>query len=317
MKRISIIAVAALTLALAGCGGSNERIDLSNPLEGSSIVSASDLEAFFLYGKNDTAVLAASFSMEDTMLKLTAERGPVTIVGNGNTLSGTADCIIRLDDGCSLTLNDITLHSGSTAIGCLGSAVIGGENVSIIGVSDGILCASKLTVAENSSIACTGSNGIGIDAEEISVGAGASISGTGVLGGVNSSTDITVEEGASLSAYTAENYNALKCDGLLSLEDGSALTVENTGKYHGAEIYEFSITGAVTINAVGGSEATGLFITEQHRNMYAIGSCKPGARIENGKGKITFVDDSSQIPAEIPQPEGYVEETAEAAEAEE
>ena len=61
------------------------------------------------------------------MLKLTAQRGSITIDGNGYTLSGTGDCIIRLDEGCKLTLNDITVHSGSTAIGCLGSAEIGGE----------------------------------------------------------------------------------------------------------------------------------------------------------------------------------------------
>ena len=56
------------------------------------------------------------------MLKLTAQRGSITIDGNGYTLSGTGDCIIRLDEGCKLTLNDITLHSGSTAIGCLSIA---------------------------------------------------------------------------------------------------------------------------------------------------------------------------------------------------
>ena len=67
----------------------------------------------------------------------------------------------------------------------------------------------------------------------------------------------------------------------------------------------------MSINAAGGSEATGLFITEQHSNMYAVGSCKPEARVENGKGRITFVDDASKIPAEIPQPDGYIEETAE------
>ena len=217
----------------------------------------------------------------------------------------------RQDEGCKLTLNDITVHSGSTAIGCLGSAEIGGENANIIGVSDGILCADELIVSEGSSLVCKGSNGRGIDAEDITIKAGASVSGEGVLGGINSRSDITLEKGASLAAYTDENYNALKCDGQLSMADGSALTVENRGRYHGAEIYEFAIEGAVSINAAGGSEATGLFITEQHSNMYAVGSCKPEARVENGKGRITFVDDASKIPAEIPQPDGYIEETAE------
>ena len=149
MKKTIITAIlAAMTLLLIGCSASNERIDLTDPLSGSSILSAADLEAFFKYGENDTAVLAASFSMEDTMLKLTAQRGSITIDGNGYTLSGTGDCIIRLDEGCKLTLNDITVHSGSTAIGCLGSAEIGGENANIIGVSDGILCADELIVSE-------------------------------------------------------------------------------------------------------------------------------------------------------------------------
>ena len=111
MKKTIITAIlAAMTLLLIGCSANNERIDLTDPLSGSSILSAADLEAFFKYGENDTAVLAASFSMEDTMLKLTAQRGPITIDGNGYTLSGTGDCIIRLDEGCKLTLNDITLH---------------------------------------------------------------------------------------------------------------------------------------------------------------------------------------------------------------
>ena len=281
MKKTIITAIlAAMTLLLIGCSANNERIDLTDPLSGSSILSAADLEAFFKYGENDTAVLAASFSMEDTMLKLTAQRGSITIDGNGYTLSGTGDCIIRLD-------------------------------ANIIGVSDGILCADELIVSEGSSLVCKGSNGRGIDAEDITIKAGASVSGEGVLGGVNSRSDITLEKGASLAAYTDENYNALKCDGQLSMADGSALTVENRGRYHGAEIYEFAIEGAVSINAAGGSEATGLFITEQHSNMYAVGSCKPEARVENGKGRITFVDDASKIPAEIPQPDGYIEETAE------
>ena len=218
MKKTIITAIlAAMTLLLIGCSANNERIDLTDPLSGSSILSAADLEAFFKYGENDTAVLAASFSMEDTMLKLTAQRGSITIDGNGYTLSGTGDCIIRLDEGCKLTLNDITVHSGSTAIGCLGSAEIGGENANIIGVSDGILCADELIVSEGSSLVCKGSNGRGIDAEDITIKAGASVSGEGVLGGVNSRSDITLEKGASLAAYTDENYNALKCDGQLSM----------------------------------------------------------------------------------------------------
>ena len=174
-----------------------------------------------------------------------------------------------------------------------------------------LLAQLSSVLSGGSSLVCKGSNGRGIDAEDITIKAGASVSGEGVLGGVNSRSDITLEKGASLAAYTDENYNALKCDGQLSMADGSALTVENRGRYHGAEIYEFAIEGAVSINAAGGSEATGLFITEQHANMYAVGSCKPEARVENGKGRITFVDDASKIPAEIPQPDGYIEETAE------
>ena len=70
MKKTIITAIlAAMTLLLIGCSANNERIDLTDPLSGSSILSAADLEAFFKYGENDTAVLAASFSMEDTMLK--------------------------------------------------------------------------------------------------------------------------------------------------------------------------------------------------------------------------------------------------------
>ena len=71
-------------------------------------------------------------------------------------------------------------------------------------MSDGILCADELIVSEGSSLVCKGSNGRGIDAEDITIKAGASVSGEGVLGGVNSRSDITLEKGASLAAYTDE-----------------------------------------------------------------------------------------------------------------
>lgn len=303
VKKILLAAFMAASLALCACGGEGGHVELADPFGGSSIVSAADLETFFLEGTSNTAVLSSSFSMEDAMLKVTKERGDITIDGNGCTLSGTADCIIRIDDGCKLTLNNVTLHSGAMAIGALGNAEVGGAGSRIIGISDGILCTGKLTISPNSTLTFSGTNGCGVEAEELSLGAEAKVSGDGVLGGIEiGEGGITLEQGASLSALTAENFNALKCEGTCAMSDGSALTVQNDGKYHGAEIYEFSIDGTVSINAAGGKEATGLFVVEQQSDMYAIGGCTPTARYQNGKGRISFVASAAEIPAATPVP---------------
>ena len=89
------------------------------------------------------------------------------------------------------------------------------------------------------------------------------------------------------------------------MEEGSALIVENRGEYHGAEITALAVNGAVTIEAKGGKNSSGLFLFEQLQNIAVIGSCEPKARFESGKGSITFVESAADLPtpeALNPQP---------------
>ena len=98
--------LALLTAAFAaGCGEETEEphINIGDMESGAGITSAADLAAFFESG-GERAVLARSVDMEDAMLTLSAARGHITIEGRGNTISGNADCVIRLEDGGSSRL---------------------------------------------------------------------------------------------------------------------------------------------------------------------------------------------------------------------
>ena len=308
LKRIKAL-LAALSLAalLWGCGGEPEqtKVELADPIGGSSIVTAADLVAFLEKGESNTAQLSADISLEGEMLRITKARDGLVIDGNGFTLSGAGDCVLRLDEGCSVTLNDITIHSGSDAIGCLGSASIGGTGARLIGVGNGIRAEGEVTILAGSSIECEANVGMGFTSSGLALQTGAGLLASGPMGGVNVSGEISVESGGRLAAYTDENYNALKCGGTLTLEDGSTLIAENRGEYHGAEITALAVNGAVTIEAKGGKTFSGLFLFEQLQNIAVIGSCEPKARFESGKGSILFVESAAELPTDAelnPQP---------------
>ncbi len=308
LKRIKVL-LAALSLAalLWGCGGEPEqtKVELADPIGGSSIVTAADLMAFLEKGEADTAQLSADISLEGEMLRITKARDGLIIDGNGFTLSGAGDCVLRLDAGCSVTLNNITIHSGSDAIGCLGNASIGGTGARLIGVGNGIRAEGEVVIAAGSSIECNANVGMGFTSSGLVLQEGAGLSAAGPMGGVNVSGEISVGRGARLAAYTDQNYNALKCGGTLALEDGAALIVENSGEFHGAEITSLAVNGAVTIEAKGGKNSSGLFLFEQLQNIAVIGSCEPKARFESGKGSITFVQNAADLPTDAelnPQP---------------
>lgn len=300
-KRIRLMACAALWgLLAAGCGGGMEesRVDLADPIGGSSIVTAADLMAFLERGESDTATLSADISLENEMLRVTKERDGLTIDGNGFTLSGAGDCVIRLDEGCAVVLNDITIHGGADAIGCLGDASLGGSGARLIGVGNAVRAQGGVTVLPQSAIVAEANIGAGVVANGLVLGEGARLTAEGPMGGVSvSSGDIQVCGGAQLAAYTEENYNALKCGGTLTLEDGAKLVAENRGQYHGAEITDLAVEGAVTIEAKGGETSSGLFLFEQLEDITVIGSCSPKPRFESGKGSITFVESAAGLPA--------------------
>lgn len=303
VARLAAFLCAALFLSGCGADAGETKIEIGDAIGGSSIVTAADLLAFLEKGEADTARLSADISLEGEMLRITKARDGVTLDGNGFTLSGSGDCVLRLDEGCSVRLTNITIHSGSDAIGCLGSASIGGKGVRLIAVGNGIRAAGEVSVAAGSSIESEANVGMGIAASGLTLQNGASLSAKGPMGGVNVSGEIRLAPGARLAAYTEEHYNALKCGGTLTLQDGSTLVAENLGEYHGAELMALQISGAVNIEAKGGKNYSGLFLFEQLEDITVIGSCRPKPRFEKGKGSITFVDSAQKLPTIKPSPE--------------
>ena len=213
-------------------------------------------------------------------------------------LDGMGECVIRLEDGCSLTLNNVTVYGGSDAIGCLGNAQLGGSNAVLKGVSNALQCNGTLRFMPGCGYEITGTNGYGILTKEMILDEAAAVSATGTLGGAEvANYDLTLATDSTLKAYTDKSYNALKCNGTLYMKDGSTLIVENSGPYQGASVAGLSIQGVVNIQAKGGKNATGLFLFEHTDNIFVVGGCEPAARFESGKGSITFVSDASKIPA--------------------
>lgn len=300
----AMLAALALAALLVSCGGEPDhtKVELADSIGGSSIVTAADLISFLENGESDTANLSADINLEGEMLRITKARDGLTIEGNGFTLSGTGDCVVRLDAGCTVKLNNITIHSGSDAIGCLGNAFIGGQGARLIGVGNGIRAVGEVTILAGSTIECEANVGMGMTASGLSLQKGAALSAQGPLGGVNVNGEIFIQTSGRLAAYTDENYNALKCSGALTMEDGSTLIAENRGDFHGAEITALEINGAVTIEAKGGKNSSGLFLFEQLNDITVIGSCEPKPRFESGKGSITFVDSAAQLPTAIASP---------------
>lgn len=300
-KRIRLMACAAFCgLLLAGCGGGMEesRVDLADPIGGSSIVTAADLLAFLERGESKKATLSADISLENEMLRITKERDGLTLDGNGFTLSGAGDCVIRLDEGCTVVLNDITIHGGADAIGCLGDASLGGSGARLIGVGNAVRAQGTVTVLPQSALTAEASIGAGVISSGLTLEEGARLTAEGPMGGISvSGGDIQVSGGGQLCAYTEENYNALKCGGTLTLEDGAKLVAENRGRYHGAEVTDLAVEGAVTIEAKGGETSSGLFLFEQLADITVVGSCSPKPRFESGKGSITFVERVDELPA--------------------
>ena len=300
---------------LSGCGAEPEesRVDLADSIGGSSIVTAADLIAFLEKGESDTATLSGDISLEEEMLCITKERSGLVIDGNGFTISGAGDCVIRLEDGCAITLLDITIHSGSDAIGCLGDASIGGSGINLIGVGNGIRANGQLTVLAGGDMVAKANIGTGVIASGIILENEASLTAQGPMGGISViHGDILLSGGARLAAYTEENYNALKCGGMLAMEDGASLIVENMGQYHGAEINDLAVEGAVTIQAKGGENSSGLFLFEQLTDITVAGYCEPGPRFESGKGSIEFVERVEDVPPmETPNPTSTPESDAE------
>lgn len=302
MKKRSILfmLIAFIFLLLGACGGNPQNaedyhIDLADPSQG--IYTAADLIAFFENGENNTAALGGSVDLGGEMLKLTKQRGALTLIGNGNSITSSADCVIRMEDGTELSLNDLTIIAGADGIGCLGDARLSGDKISIHALTNAVHCAGSLNVLQDSSMELRGTKGSGIIAQSISLEKNAQITAHGEQSGVHIlKNDLQLSENASLHAKTSQYYCALKCSGMLRMENGSELSVENEGDYHGAELGGVEINGAVTIKADGGRRGAGLFIFNLTQEYSAAGHCEPELRLESGKGSLHFFDNVEQIP---------------------
>ncbi|MBE5785627.1 MAG: hypothetical protein E7330_07515 [Clostridiales bacterium] len=311
MKRLLLLMLSALfVFAAAACTEDvpEEHLDINDPQEG--IFTTADLIAFFENGDANSVRLGASIDLGDALLSLSNERGPITVYGEGNTITGNGDCVIRLENGAALQLMDVEIVAGRSGIGCLGNAALSG-NVTITSVAHGIFGEGDITIGENSVFRLASNVGTGLSAKGLTLLKGSSLDATGSLGGLNIRGDeLRLGEGVTVSAETKENYNALKCEGTLALEEGAKLSVINGGEYHGAEIHDLSVEGLATLEAVGGAKGVGVFLFEQEADVYLIGSCTPELRFEVGDGSITFVADASEIPEPEETPEDS-EETEE------
>lgn len=311
-KLALLLFAAALCAALAACSGAGdkgERIDLSDALGGSSIMTSGDLIAFIARGEGNTAVLGNNIDLAREMLKLTRVRGDLTIEGNGFTITGSGDCVIRLEDGMSLTLNNVTIVGGYDAIGALGDCTVYGKNTTVKGIANGVNCIGQLNIGKNSDLKFVAQEGNGAVARGITLLEGASLHASGGLSGVISTDgDITLSPQSRLYAETDENYNALQCARTLVLKDGCTLSAVNRGFYHGAETETLFVEGAVTIEAKGGEKGTGFFIYTLSEDVRILGSCEPEARFENGNGSIAFVKSAAELATPAPDPSPTPEE---------
>lgn len=295
-------AFCAVSVSCSGMEGDDgEQIDISDPVGGSSIVTADDLIAFAESGEGNTAVLQNNINLDRNMLKLTCARGDFTIEGNGFTVTGSGDCVIRLEDKMKLTLNDVTIVGGYDGIGALGDCTIYGNNATVKGVANAANCIGVLTIGSKSSLTFIAQEGSGAIARGITLLDGAELNASGGMGGITSTDgDVTLMASSKLYAQTDKNYNALQCARTLVLTDGCMLNVTNNDLYHGAEANTLSVEGAVTIEATGGEKGAGLFIYTLDSDVRILGSCTPEARFENGNGSITFVDSVEDLATPTP-----------------
>lgn len=304
MKKRNIVFMLIMICALLCCACAAEEqkaedyhIDLSDPSQG--IYTAADLIAFFENGEGDTAVLGGSVDLDGAMLKLSEKRGKITIIGGGNSITSSADCVIRMENGAELSLNDLTLIAGAEGVGCLGDAKLAGTGLDIQALTNAIYCAGDLSILQESKMKLLGNKGSGIVAQSVSIGKNSDISAYGEQSAVHTlKNDLSLAENAKLYAQTSSYYCALKCSGILHMENGSVLRVKNEGEYHGAELEGVDISGAVTIEADGGSCGAGLFIFNLKDSYTVAGHCEPPLRSESGKGELRFVQSVEQIRAE-------------------
>ena len=278
-----------LGLLLSGCTTKSATMEEPLQLVGEQEASsASELEAFFISGGHSVR-LGSDIDMGDTMLKLAASRGPVEIIGNGHSISASAPCAIRLEDGCAITLTGVTLLAGQTGIGLLGSGTLTASDTVISADINAIQAAGSLLLdTAAGALTLNSSEGSGILALGVSFKQNSTLEITAAVAAINTGRgDLTLHPNVKVSCSAAGD-NVVKADGTLVLMEGSVLETTNTGEHNGARIGALSADQSATLHAKGGVNGVGLFVVELYDNVTLKGASVPELKIEAGKGKLTF-----------------------------
>ena len=144
MKRVFLF-LAALTLCVLCACSKGEKaeephLDVSDPEKG--VRTAAEL--IYAVERSSDISLASNIDLGENMLKVNRTNSHVRIRGNGFSITSSSDCVVRLEDGCSVELEDLELKAGACGIGCLGDAKVSGKELKISALTDGIRCAGEL-----------------------------------------------------------------------------------------------------------------------------------------------------------------------------
>lgn len=293
-NRSTVIAVIAAIIicALVFCSACSQNDDNQISIDehyGSEVHTTEEIKLFFEQGLTDKVVLCADIDIGNDILNLSEERKQITVEGNGFTLKGSSDCVIRLENNTSLVLNDITVTGECDVIGCMENAELSGKGAVISAHMFGVRCGKKLTIGENSGITVKSSDGNGIMARTIYIEENAKLSARAKLSALQVlREELVIGVNSSVDAVTESDYSAVKCTGTLVLNDGAVFTVKNEDSYHGAQADYIVVGNDVTINADGGDKGAGIFLFQLEDDIEVSGHCSPPLRKENGNGSIKF-----------------------------
>ena len=288
MKRFRI-SLLIFCLLLSGCSKQEPHIDAHASLEFApkKIANAYELENFF-NSSLSKAELTADIDLKDRMLKVSSSRSEFELNGNGHTLYGSAPCLIRLEEDCTLALFDIKLEAMEIGLGLLGDGSLRCAGVVIKGKTHAVQAAGTVKVLENSDLELDSSMGSGLTASGLEVMQNVRLSSKAALSALNLGRHgLTLNKNSEVSC-AAQGYNALKTDGTLDMSEGALLKAENTGEHNAAKIDALKAEANARIEVKGGKNGAGLFIMEQHEDIELKGYCIPELRVETGRGTVVF-----------------------------
>lgn len=259
MKRLAVLCFFCAAL-LAGCaadrGGQEDTLSTNQYV---NINTARELEDFFESG-SAFAQLAADIDMGDIMLKITAARGEVELIGGGYIVSGNAPCVIRLDDGCAIKLTDINIKAGQTGLGLLGGGSITGAGCAITAQGNAVQAAGAVTVTAGSALTLQAEEGSGLLCAGLELGQSGSLTVEAAAYAVSTGRGDFVLQAGAQTVCMAYGDNAVKTDGTLILRGNAVLRVSNTGDHNAAKAGMLQAAPDATLEAEGGENGVGLTI---------------------------------------------------------